>query len=323
MARLYVQHTYGHDVAVYDEANAYAEIGRIALGANWRPDSVVLSKDEQLLYTNWSDVTWVRAEHRGAAKSLFTAHKADSLEEVWRLELDGGVQHFAADPARRVIYNAVFERPRVIAVDVENRTANYIQIPVIGGHKVRVSADGEKCYVGSLTASEFIEIDCKTARFTRRHPFPSYVRPFVLTPDGRTAYIQVSHCHGFYDFDLAEWRVRKIVALPQLPPETPVEHEWPFTVDHGIEISKDGRWLCCLATTGDYMAVYALPSLELAHIVRLGVEPSYLTFSPKGDKLYVTNRVKGGVIVLSVPDFKQVAQIPETGKRPQRICVSA
>lgn len=322
MRRVYVQHTYGFDVAAFDQDADFAELGRIALGDQWKPDSVALSRDGKLLYTNWSHLGWTKADHRGGSHSLFTAHDAETLAEVWRLELDSAIQHFAYDPTGRYFYNAVMDRARCIRVDVETQSADYIQLPVLGGHKVRVSADGRYCYVGSMTSHELLEIDCATLSFTRRLEFPSFVRPFVLTPDSRTAFVQVSSYHGFYEVDLGAWKIVRQVDLPPLPADTPVEDEWPFTVDHGLEISKDGKYLCALATTGNYMMVYDLPSLDVRCRVELGVEPSYLAFSPEGDELFVTNRVKGGVIVLSVPDFRIIGQRAETGRRPQRICMS-
>jgi DNA-binding beta-propeller fold protein YncE len=322
MRRVFVQHTYGLDVAGYEETDGgFRETGRISLGGEWKPDSVGLSPDGRLLYTNWSDLAWRRIEHRGAAHSCFTAHDAATLAPVWRLDLDSGVQHFAADPTGRYYWNAVFDRPRTIRVDVETRTAEYVETPFLGGHKVRVSADGKRCYVGSMTHSELAEIDTATLKCTRRFAFPDLVRPFVLTKDGKTAFVQVSRTHGFYDFDLEAGAIRRFVELPPLPADTPVEAEWPYTVDHGIEISKDGRFLCVLATTGNYMAVYALPGPELVKTVPLGVEPSYLSFSPEGDALYITNRVKGGLMALSVPEFEVVKHLAETGRRPQRVVV--
>jgi DNA-binding beta-propeller fold protein YncE len=323
MRRVFVQHTYGLDVAAFDQDDGFRELGRIALGAKWKPDSIALSKDQSLLYTNWSDLAWHEASYRGGARSKFTAHDAKTLAPVWEIDLDSAIQHFAYDPTQRYFYNAVMERPRVIRVDVDTREAAYIAAPVLGGHKVRVSADGRFCYVGSMLSGALMEFSCADAKFTRLAQFPDFVRPFVLTRDGRTAYVQLSRRHSIVVFDIAEWRIVGEVELPPLPADTPVEAEWPATVDHGLELTKDGQFLLSLATTGNYLAVFEHPSLKLIKTVPLGEEPSYLAFNPEGDRLYITNRVSGGVIVLSVPDFEIVAQLKHTGNRPQRICVAS
>ncbi|MEM8766695.1 MAG: hypothetical protein AAGE43_04580 [Pseudomonadota bacterium] len=321
MTRLYVQHTISNEVRVFEEDTDYTHAGTIALGEAWRPDSVVLSQDGATLYTNWKDMAYLSAKARTPSRSLFTAHDARTLDEQWRLPLEGAVEHFAAAPDKRYIYNAVSDRPWVIRVDVETQQADYAQITSVGGHKVRVSPDGARCYVGSIMTCELTELDAMSLERTRVQAFADYVRPFDLDADGRTAYVQLSRLHGFVVFDLDSWSIRETIALPELPAETPVEERFPFTVDHGAEVTKDGRQLLLLATTGDHMVACDLPSLDVRGTVALGTEPSYLTLNPTGDRVYVTNRVSGNVQVVDLASLEVIGDFSTGGRRPQRICV--
>ncbi|MEM1230380.1 MAG: hypothetical protein AAGI15_07585 [Pseudomonadota bacterium] len=323
MARLYIQHTYSHEIRVFEEASGFPLVGTIALGGTWRPDSVVLSADGKLLYSNWKDMAYLRADRRTPSRSLFLAHDARTLEECWRVELDGAVEHFAICPERRYVWNAVSDRPWMIRVDVETQQADYVQITSVGGHKVRVSRDGRFCYVGSIMTCELTEVDTQTLRRTRVAPFDDYVRPFALSAAGDRAYVQLSRMHGVVEFDLNDWAIRRTLAWPRLPPDTPVETAFPFTVDHGIEVSPGDDELIMLATTGDHLLVASLPDGTLTHRVDLGVEPSYLTLSPDGRRVYVTNRVTCDVQIIDREHYRVVDQFATGGKRPQRICVSA
>jgi hypothetical protein len=183
-----------------------------------------------------------------------------------------------------------------------------------------VSADAARVYFGSIMTCELTETDAASATETRRLAFPDYVRPFAIT--ATRAYLQTSRVHGLNEVDLEAWAITRSLALPALPPGTPVEHDWPFTVDHGAEVSPCGRYLCLLATTGNHMVVLNLPDLTPAATVPLGTEPNYLAFTPEGDRLFITNRVAGGVMVLCVPDWTLLSQAQATGKRPQRICMT-
>ncbi|MEM7000044.1 MAG: hypothetical protein AAF529_04615 [Pseudomonadota bacterium] len=322
MPRLYIQHTYSSEIRVFDEGADFVQVGTIALGEAWRPDSVVLSADGSMLYSNWKDMAYLRADRRTPSQSLFMAHDAETLEERWRVPLDGAVEHFAASPDKRYVWNAVSDRPWLIRVDTQTQAVDYVQITSFGGHKVRVSADGAHCYVGSIMTCELTEVNTQTLRRTRVAAFDDYVRPFDLTRDGRLAYIQLSRMHGIVEFDLQRWQINRTVAWPRLPPETPVETAFPFTVDHGVEVTPDDTLGLFLATTGDHLLVCGLPDLQIVRQVPLGVEPSYLTLSPDGQRIYITNRVTCDVQVVARDSWSIVGQFETGGKRPQRICVS-
>ncbi|MEM9014316.1 MAG: hypothetical protein AAGB02_04330 [Pseudomonadota bacterium] len=320
---IYQQNTIGGDIRVYDEKDGYRAVGEISFGDELYPDSVVLSKDNKTLYANATNRWEFWQNPTCEARSAFAAFDAHTFEEKWRLPLLGSIEHFAASPDRRFVYSAHNDRKLVSKVDVEKQTVTPIQIANLGGHKVRVSADGKRVYVGSIIWSAFEEIDATTDSWVRHATFDDNVRPFALSRDGAKAYIQLSRMHGFHIFDLHEWRIEKTVDMPGLDDGSypPCEDKYPFTVDHGVEITPDEKYIIFLATTGAYAAIYSYPDLKFIKKIPTGVQPSYLTISADSKLCYVSCRVSCELWVISLETLEPVHVIEKVGAFPQRVCV--
>ncbi|MEM9705211.1 MAG: hypothetical protein AAF850_03950 [Pseudomonadota bacterium] len=320
---IYIQNTIGADIRIFDEKKDYALLGEISLGEELVPDSVVLSADKKTLYTNGTNRWQFWREPTTEARSVFAAFDAVTFEELWRTPLLGSIEHFAASPDRRFVYNAHNDRKMVSKVDTEKKEVTPIQIANLGGHKVRVSADGSRVYVGSIIWGSFDEIDATTDQWVRHFTFEDNVRPFALSPDGRTAYIQLSRMHGFHVFDLEDWQIVKTVKMPGLDDGTdpPCEDKYPFTIDHGVEVTPDQRYAIFLATTGAFAAVYSYPDLEFVKKIPLGKQPSYLTISADSKLAYISCRASCELHVVSLDTLETVYIIERAGAFPQRVCV--
>ncbi len=320
---IYLQNTIGADIRVYDEKDGYRAKGVIDLGDEMVPDSIVLSANKKTLYANGTNRWEFWREPTTEARSVFAAFDAETLEEKWRVPLLGSVEHFAASPDKRYVYNAHNDRKLVSKVDVETRDVTPIQIANLGGHKVRVSADGTRVYVGSIIWSSFDEIDATADEWVRHYTFEDNVRPFALCPDGRTAYIQLSRMHGFHVFDLVDWKVVKTVDMPGLDDGSvpPTEDKYPFTVDHGVEVTPDQKYAIFLATTGGFAAIYSYPDLEFVKKIELGRQPSYLTISADSKLCYISCRASCELRVISLETLETVHILERAGAFPQRVCV--
>ncbi|MEM8985186.1 MAG: hypothetical protein AAGC95_00545 [Pseudomonadota bacterium] len=318
---LYQQNTIGSDITVVDEKKNYEKVGVITLGDNLTPDSVVLSNDYATLYVNGTNRWEFWSNPTLDPRSVFAAFDAHTFEEKWRVPLLGSIEHFAASPDRRYVYNAHNDRKLVSKVDTQTQEVTPIQIANLGGHKVRVSADGSRVYVGSIIWGSLDEIDATNDRWTRHITFEDNVRPFALSKDGRKAYVQLSRMHGFHVVDIDEWRVERTVDLPPLPDDIPhVENKYPFTIDHGVEITPDEKYIVLLATTGHYVAVYSYPDLKLVKTIDVGKQPSYLTISKDSKTCYVSCRVSCSLHVISLETLETVHVVERIGAFPQRIC---
>ncbi|MEM9287948.1 MAG: hypothetical protein AAGA36_06400 [Pseudomonadota bacterium] len=321
---IYQQNTIGGNITVFDETKGYEKVGEMAFGDNLICDSIVLSADTSTLYANATNRWEFWQQPLTEQRSAFAAFDAKTFDEKWRIALPGSIEHFAASPCKRYIYNAHYDRKLVTKVDVETQDVTPIQTANMGGHKVRVSADGERCYVGSIVWGSFDEIDTQKNVWKRHYTFEDNVRPFVLTSDGKTAYIQLSRLHGFHVFDLHAWTITRTVKMPgalEGAGDPPCEDRYPFTIDHGAEITPDGHHLVMLATTGHYAAVYTLPDLELVKTIPLGKEPSYLTMAATKPLCYISCRASSALYVVDTTTWDVVHILEKVGAFPQRVCV--
>jgi YVTN family beta-propeller protein len=95
--------------------------------------------------------------------------------------------------------------------------------------------------------------------------------------------------------------------------------EFPHTVDHGIELSPDERYLFAAASAGHYVAVYSHPELELIKQIPTGKEPNWIVFAPDGRYAYVSSRISNDISVIDVARLEEVQRVPVTGNYPQRM----
>lgn len=320
---IYQQNTIGADIRVFDEKDAYRFVGAITLGDELVPDSVVLSADKRTLYANGTNRWEFWREPTGEGRSVFAAFDAHSLEELWRIPLLGSVEHFAASPDRRFVYVAHNDRKLVSKVDVERREVTPIQIANMGGHKVRVSADGSRVYVGSIIWGSIDEIDATRDEWIRHITFDDNVRPLAVAPDGKRLFVQLSRYHGIKVVDVEQWALLDDVPMPGLADGTtpPCENKYPFTVDHGLEITPDQRYLISLATTGHFAAVFTYPDLKFVRSIAVGKQPSYLTISADSRLAYISCRASCELWIISLDTLEPVHVIERIGAFPQRVCV--
>lgn len=318
---LYQQHTLGADIAVIDDAGGDEIVGRISLGDELVPDSVALSPDNAVLYVNGVNRFEFWQNPTREARSVFAAFDARSFEELWRIPLHGFVEHYRATRDRRYFYVAHYDRKLVSRVDTETREILPITIANMGGHKVRLSPDESRLYVGSIVWGSLDVVDTAEAKWERMRTFEHNVRPFAVSPDGSRLYVQLSRLHGFHVVDAQTLDTLEVVEHGGLDGELPpTEDHYPFTTDHGVEITPDGRLVVFLATTGDFAAVYALPDLKPLAKIPVGREPSYLTITQDSQTAYVSCRRSNAIYVLDLDALEVGRVIENTGAFPQRVC---
>ena len=316
---LYVENKYGPSISVVDTKD-YKVVGTISLGKDTIPDDVIVSNDGKTLYANVAYGTSHGNPDAQAEVSDLIAFSTQSEKEIWRARIKGNIGHMAISPDNRYIYNTLFDRWYVAQVDTKTHEVEDIPVDFIGGHGIRVSANGKRLYVGSILMPEIDVVDLQKKKVIQRVRFRDAVRPFGITKDEKTAYVQLSWLHGFEVVDLKKNRVSMTVHLPKLPADTPEEKVWN-TVDHGLEITHDETHIVTVATTGNYAAVHRLPSLELVGIVPVGKEPSWVIVSDDGTLAFVSSRKSDEVSVISIPDAKEVKRV-KVGRHPQRMWFS-
>lgn len=317
---LYVENTHGCDINVVD-TETFEIINTIKLQDGFQPDDVACSSDGSVLYCNMitggdHPVRLARGE-RGAV----AAYDTKTLQEIWRVDVQGHVGHMTISSDDRYLYSTLFDKWYVARIDLSTREVVYIPVTFTGGHGIRISADNKRLYVGSLLMSQIDKLNLETLEVEQTFLFRENVRPFHMTKDEKTLYVQLSWTHGFTVVDIPTNRVLKTIALPTLPPETPVISAFPHTVDHGLEITPDEKHMVLVASTGNYVAIYSLPDLELVKTIPVGEVPNWVTINKSGTYAYISNRMSDDVSIIDLRTFTEVKRI-KTGCFPQRMCVT-
>jgi YVTN family beta-propeller protein len=207
-------------------------------------------------------------------------------------------------------------------------------IPVHGRlHNVYVTPDGKYVITGSIRTKMLTVIDLATEEPVWELALDQGVRPMTIEagPDGSTRriFIQLSELNGFAVVDFA---ARKVVAKIVLP-ETAVEFESDegraSAPSHGIGVSPDGKTLWVTSIPNNAVFAYSLDDLELLGQVALpvlnlpghgpiGAVPNWVTFTPDGKTLYVSNAGMKSVSAIDTQAKKLIATIP-VGEVPKRI----
>jgi DNA-binding beta-propeller fold protein YncE len=206
-------------------------------------------------------------------------------------------------------------------------------------HTLGFSPDGNTVYAGSLGVQLLDMLTPLTPPTDGRHwleaidphtlllerppcVFSEGIRPFVLTADGRTMYLQLSYYNGIVEYDPFGCRTLRTLDLPLMGPGKVIApHDWPnLAAQHGIAMSPDGKWLCSAGTIDDYAALVKLPDFSFAatKLISVGQEPAWAVNSPDGSYCFISSRgpQANTVSVLSYATQAEVTRL-KTGLHPQ------
>ena len=221
------------------------------------------------------------------------------------------------------------------AVDViDTRSMERIKtIPIKGrGHNVNITPDGKYAVAGSVEGKSLNVIDVATLEPAWELDMPNGVRPVVFetNPDGSTWRIiaQLSFLNGFSVVDFA---TRKEVAEIKCPEDLAgygIAEGRAYTPAHGLAVSPDGKELWAASTAANAVFAYSLPDLQLLGHVNLPVlnipgrppipaMPQWLTMTPDGKSLYVSDEATKSVSVIDTKNFKDVCEVA-VGEVPKR-----
>ena len=175
----------------------------------------------------------------------------------------------------------------------------------------------------------------------------SAVRPMALSPDERTAYLQVSFLHGFVEFKLdkrdpsgggdytlggkREPRNGVVTRVARLPvseevQQMPREQYVLDSAHHGIAMNDRGTRLCVAGTMSDYAAIVERRSFR--HKVFKGngrylenrtyKKPYWATTSEHDGNCWVSMSGSDLVTVIDYDTKRVLAEVP-VGDHPQRV----
>jgi YVTN family beta-propeller protein len=207
-------------------------------------------------------------------------------------------------------------------------------IPVHGRlHNVYVTPDGKYVITGSIRTKMLTVIDLATEEPVWELALDQGVRPMTIEagPDGSTRriFIQLSELNGFAVVDFAARKVVAKIVLPESQVEFESDEGRASAPSHGIGVSPDGKTLWVTSIPNNAVFAYSLDDLELLGQVALpvlnlpghgpiGAVPNWVTFTPDGKTLYVSNAGMKSVSAIDTQAKKLIATIP-VGEVPKRI----
>lgn len=302
---VFVENTNGGDLSVIS-VPGYEVTRSIPVGEH--PDDVIASADGNLLFVN-----------RQGPRDL-VAVDVSSGEIVWTVQLSGIPHHLGLTTDGRQVYVALFNELRDEVIDVSTREIVARPFTGFGAHGVHVASSGERVYVGSMVHDHLAVLDPKTWKTISLIPMPEGVRPFDLTNDSKRMYVQLSKRHGFVVVDLEKEAIVEEVDLPPVPPDVEWPVHFPHTVNHGLKLTPDNRYVFAAGSVAGYVCVYTVPDHDLVATIDVGAEPNWIVWSTDASHAYVSNRAEDTVSVLSVDELREVKRIT-VGKYPQRMAV--
>ena len=247
------------------------------------------------------------------------AVSTETEQILWRTRVDGWPNHLSISLDDRLLYVPLFNTLWMEAIDTRSSTRSSKNSPSASAATARGclrTANGStsaRCWSTRSPSS----ISTRSSR-SKSSLSKIDVRPFAFLHDESTAYVQLSRLHGFEVVDLRTDKIVREVLLPKLGPEVALPKFYPYTYNHGLELTADEKLLFASGGIGNYVCVYRVPDLALLATIPVGREPNWIAFSQDGKFAYVTNRKSDNVSVIDVGELKEIKRIP-VGKYPQRI----
>ena len=302
---LYVENSTSGDVSVIaiPENKLVGTIPASKIGHH--PDDVAISPDGSIVFVNRLDTEDVVALDARTEKVLFT------------IPVGGVPNHITVSADGRFLYVPIFSGAELKIIDIAARKiVGSIDIGM-GAHATHLSPDGKRLYVGHMWNQAIMVIDLAKGEVIRSYDFDRPVRPFVISPDERTLYVQTSNMSGFYVVDVDSGRIEQKVEMPtSLPPATKLS--FPYTVDHGLALTADGKMLLAAGSMTGHVAVFSVPAMKVLADIPVGREPNWIALSRDERFAYVSNRKDNTISVIDMASLREVGRI-RVGELPQRM----
>lgn len=318
--RIYITNSAGNTVDVVDPATnkVVQTIQGIEL-----PHGVVFSPDGSRVYIS------------NESESVLDVVEGDSGHILEKVPLSGHPNNLAITKDGKRVLVGIREAKGALDVIDAGTLKRTKSIPVSGPvHNVYVTPDGKYAVSGSIDAKTIAVVDLQSDREIWDLNMGSGVRPmaFEANADGSTnrIFTQLSGFNGFAVVSFEKHAEIQRIKLPDQSGGYGVAEGRMGTPSHGIGVAPDGKSLWIASTAANAIFQYALPALELLGHVELpvvhtlglekptGSVPEWITFTPDGKVLYLSNSGDRSVSAINTATRKIIAIIP-VGEVPKRI----
>jgi len=199
-------------------------------------------------------------------------------------------------------------------------------------HDVYVTPDGKYVVGGSPSARMFYAFDLATEEIAFSFKMDAGVRCMAIetNPDGSTkrVFTQLSVLNGFSVVDFAQQKELTKVQLPGIPKDFDEGGYRTDAPSHGIAVSPDNKTLWVSSIPDNAVYAYALdtlkvigkvdlPALKIPGREPISAVPEWVTFTPDGKYLYVSNASEKSVSVVDTAAMK-IAKVIPVGEVPKR-----
>jgi YVTN family beta-propeller protein len=329
---LLVESPHSQDVQVID-AKTRRVVRNIFIGEH--TDDVMGSPDGSKFYVAAQDDMRSPFGYQNNESGKVMAFDSATFAPRWSVALDGSPNHLSRSPDGKRIYVPLYTRQWLVVLDAADGRILHWWPATLGNHATEVSADGTRLYVGNMVTDAIYVYDTATGGVVMSMDVGESVRPIVLDEPRGLLYYQLSRLHGFEARRIADGSFVKRVELPALDaPVGPADgslaarlanlegaNAWPYTYNHGLAMTRDGRHLVAVATVANYAAIYELPDFRLKGTVPVGGSPNWVICDPEGKHAYVSNPKDDSVSVIDIEAVREVARI-KVGKSPKRVAFS-
>jgi len=187
--------------------------------------------------------------------------------------------------------------------------------------------------MGSTRTNIFTVVDLQKEEIAWELNLGKGVRPMTIeaNPEGSTkrVFVQVSQLDGFHSIDFAARKDLGPTEVPKLPNRPAfIEHRMD-SPSHGIGVAPDMKTLWVTSIPQNAVFAYDLVDMKLKGHVDLpaievtGKKPissvaNWVTFTPDGKQIYVSNAANNTVTAIDTAAMKINAVIP-VGQAPKRV----
>jgi YVTN family beta-propeller protein len=282
------------------------------------------------------------------ATRVYVSNEADSTLDVFdrvsgtltkKVPLSNHPNNIAVSKSGDRILVGIARAPGAVDV-IDARTLTRAKsIPVNGRlHNIYVTPDGKHLITGSIPGKLLTVIDLEREAPVWELAFDLGVRPMAIEagPDGSTRriFVQLSDTNGFAVVDFAARKEVARIMLPKSEVEFETDAGRATAPSHGIGVAPDNKTLWVTSIPNNAVFVYslqdpslkdlkligevALPSLKLAGHGPIAAVPNWVTFTPDGKTIYVSNAALRSVTAIDTERLQVKAVIP-VGEVPKRI----
>lgn len=256
-------------------------------------------------------------------------------EKRWETELVGPrADHQKLGPDGRYLYTADIVVDLVHRIDAETgeivasgdvhqqpHGLHYHHLPAFDDREVLINGSLGNMVLpdhetGDPAPHRLTFLDPDSMETLRTAEFEEGIRPFAITHDGRTAYVQLSYLHGFHEYDVDADEITRTMELPETKQVPDDEGDYPLqSAHHGIDISGDGEYICVAGTTSWYVAIVRRSDFELVDTIEVGEHPYWVRTAPDGEHAFVPVRGEDEVAVINYEAAREVGRA-SVGSQP-------